>query len=210
LVDWYFPNAQLLESRERRFYFRRELALPSGIPLNLHGRPGVPRPWRNRQDDDNNSMDQSTVQIREAEARDGPAIHELYRQLVQPVALDIEVNVNPDRIEQIRSDPYNFLWVLETENGVVGTAFVTLCLDPMHNRQPYAVLENFVIDERCRTKGYGALLMRYAVDFCYRADCSKIMLQSHSSRLQAHAFFETKGFSTANKKAFVKYRRDMK
>ena len=150
------------------------------------------------------------LQIREAGARDAVAILRLYRQLVRPVAPDVEVDVHADRLEQIRSDPHNFLWVLESEDRVIGTAFVTLCLDPMHNQQPYAVLENFVIDERYRTKGYGALLMRYAVDFCYRADCSKIMLQSHSSRSQAHAFFEAQGFSAANKKAFVKYRRDMK
>jgi N-acetylglutamate synthase-like GNAT family acetyltransferase len=154
-------------------------------------------------------MIQPTVHIREAEARDAPAIHELYRQLVRPVAPDVEVDVRADRIEQIRRDPHNFLWVLESEEGVVGSAFVTLCLDPMHNRQPYAVLDNFIVDERCRTKGYGAQLMRFAVDFCCRADCSKIMLQSHSSRSQAHAFFEAQGFSAAHKKAFVKYRRDM-
>jgi N-acetylglutamate synthase-like GNAT family acetyltransferase len=155
-------------------------------------------------------MDQATTQIREAEARDTSAIRELYRQLVRPVAPDVAVDVRADRIEQIRSDPHNFLWVLEAEDGVVGTAFVTLCLDPMYHQQPYAVLENFVIDERCRGKGYGPELMRYAVDFCYRTDCSKIMLQSHSSRSQAHAFFEAQGFSAEKKKAFVKYRRDMK
>jgi N-acetylglutamate synthase-like GNAT family acetyltransferase len=149
------------------------------------------------------------LQIREAEARDAIPINALYRQLVRPVAPDLEVDVRADRVEQIRSDPHNFLWVLETEEGVIGTAFITLCLDPMHNRQPYAVLENFVIDERCRAKGYGAQLMAYVVDFCYRADCSKIMVQSHRSRPQAHAFFEAQGFSAANKKAFVKYRRDM-
>jgi N-acetylglutamate synthase-like GNAT family acetyltransferase len=155
-------------------------------------------------------MTRPALQIREAEARDSSAIRELYRQLVRPVAPDVAVDVRADRIEQIRSDPHNFLWVLESEEGVVGTAFVTLCLDPMHNRQPYAVLENFVIDERCRAKGYGAQLMRYAVDFCYRADCSKIMLQSHSSRSQAHTFFEAQGFSATNKRGFVKYRRDIK
>ncbi|HXM01896.1 MAG TPA: GNAT family N-acetyltransferase [Chthoniobacterales bacterium] len=155
-------------------------------------------------------MKQPDFRFREAEGSDAPAIHELYRQLVRPVAPNVEVDVRADRLEQIRSDPHNFVWVLETDDGVVGTAFVTLCLDPMHNGQPYAVLENFVIDERCRAKGYGAQLMRYAVDFCYRADCSKIMLQSHGSRSQAHAFFEAQGFSATNKKAFVKYRSQMK
>lgn len=155
-------------------------------------------------------MSRAGLKVREAQGTDAPAIHELYRQLIRPVAPDVKVDVRADRLEQIRSDPHNFVWVLETDDSVVGTAFVTLCLDPMHNRQPYAVLENFVIDERCRAKGYGAQLMRYAVEFCYRADCSKIMLQSHGSRSQAHAFFEAQGFSATNKKAFVKYRRDMK
>jgi N-acetylglutamate synthase-like GNAT family acetyltransferase len=158
----------------------------------------------------NTPMSRPGLQIREADSRDAAAILELYRQLVRPVAPDVEVDVRADRLEQIRGDPHNFVWVLETDDGVVGTAFVTLCLDPMHNGQPYAVLENFIIDERCRAKGYGAQLMGHAVDFCYRADCSKIMLQSHGSRSQAHAFFEAQGFSAMNKKAFVKYRRDMK
>ena len=155
-------------------------------------------------------MKQPDFRIRDAQGSDAPPIHELYRQLVRPVAPDVVVDVRADRLEQIQSDSHNFLWVLETDDGVVGTAFVTLCLDPMHNRQPYAVLENFVIDERCRAKGYGAQLMRYAVDFCYRADCSKIMLQSHGSRSEAHAFFEAQGFSATNKKAFVRYRSQMK
>jgi GNAT superfamily N-acetyltransferase len=152
---------------------------------------------------------ETSLRVRQAESRDAPSILELYRQLVRPVAPDVEVDVRGDRIEEIRTDPHNFLWVLECDQGVVGTALVTLCLDPMHGSQPYAVLENFVIDERHRTKGYGARLMRYAVDFCYHADCSKIMLQSHGERLQAHAFFEAQGFSAKNKKGFVKYRSQM-
>jgi GNAT superfamily N-acetyltransferase len=150
-----------------------------------------------------------TLEIRQADTGDTAAVLELYRQLVRPVAPDVEVDVRAERIEEIRADLHNFLWVLEAEDGVIGTAFLTLCLDPMHGRQPYAVLENFVIDENHRGSGYGAELMRYAVDFCYRADCSKIMLQSHGKRVDAHAFFEAQGFSASSKKGFVKYRSQM-
>src|SRR5260370_16948254 len=146
------------------------------------------------------------INIREAESRDAPAILELYRQLVRSVAPDLAIDVRPDRIEQVRRDQHNFLWVIESDQEVLGTVFVSLCLDPMYSQQPYAVLENFVIHEHHRTKGYGALLMRHAEDFCYRADCSKIMLQSHGSRLQAHGFFETQGFSASNKKTLLTYR----
>lgn len=150
------------------------------------------------------------LQIREAENGDSAAVLELYRQLIRPVAPGVEVDVRGERIEEIRADPHNFLWVLQVKEDVVGTAFLTLCLDPMHGRQPYGVLENFIVHENHRGRGYGAALMRYVEDFCYRADCSKIMLQSHGSRLPAHQFFETQGFSAANKKAFVRYRSQMK
>jgi GNAT superfamily N-acetyltransferase len=156
-----------------------------------------------------NLTNDRTLEIREADTGDTAAVLELYRQLVRPVAPDIEVNVRAERIEEIRADSQNFLWVLVAKDGVIGTAFLTLCLDPMHGRQPYAVLENFIIDENHRGRGYGAELMRYAVDFCYRADCSKIMLQSHGSRAEAHAFFEAQGFSASNKRGFVKYRSQM-
>jgi GNAT superfamily N-acetyltransferase len=154
-------------------------------------------------------INETSLRIRQAESRDAPSILELYRQLVRPVAPDVEIDVRGDRIEEIRADPHNFLWVLEAKDDVIGTAFLTLCLDPMHGRQPYAVLENFVIDENHRGRGYGAELMRYAVNFCYRADCSKIMLQSHGKRVEAHAFFEAQGFSASNKRGFVKYRSQM-
>jgi hypothetical protein len=79
-------------------------------------------------------MKQPDFRIREAEGSDAPAIHELYRQLVRPVAPNVEVDVRADRLEQIRSDPHNFVWVLETDDGVVGTAFVTLLSGPNAQR----------------------------------------------------------------------------
>jgi GNAT superfamily N-acetyltransferase len=80
----------------------------------------------------------------------------------------------------------------------------------MHRDQPYAILENFVIDERQRSKGFGAGLMRYVEHFCLRADCPKIMLLSNSKRLAAHCFFEKQGFSAEVKKEFVKYRSQLR
>ena len=123
-------------------------------------------------------MNEPAPRIREAQAKDAPAIHELYRQLVRPVAPEVQVDVRAERIEQIKGDPHNSLWVLESEAGVVGTAFVTLCLDPMHNRQPYAVLENFVIDERYRSSGHGARLMRHVSGFLL----SGRLLENHAAK----------------------------
>lgn len=145
------------------------------------------------------------IQIRQAEAKDISAISKLYRQLVHPVAPDTPIDVKEDRILEIHANPTNFLFVLEASDKVYGTAFLTLCLDPMYRSQPYAILENFVIDEHQQGKGYGTILMRYLEKFCHQLDCSKIMLLSNSKRSEAHVFFEKQGFSSKHKKGFVKY-----
>jgi N-acetylglutamate synthase-like GNAT family acetyltransferase len=150
------------------------------------------------------------IQIRQAEAKDVSAISLLYHQLVHPVAPEVKVDLRQDRIEQIRVDPQNFLFVLETNDRICGTAFVTLCPDPMHGHQPYALLEHFVIDESKQGKGYGSTLAQYVEDFCLQANCSKIMLLSNSKRSEAHSFFEKQGFSPVLKKGFVKYRSQLR
>ena len=53
--------------------------------------------------------------IREAEAKDVSALSGLYRQLVSTVAPNSTIDVREDRIEEIRADPHNFLFVLENK-----------------------------------------------------------------------------------------------
>jgi len=144
--------------------------------------------------------------IRQAEAKDVSALSDLYRQFVSSVAPDTAIDVREDRIDEIRADPHNFLFVLEINDRICGTALLTLCLDPLYRYQPYAILENFVIDEGQQGKSYGKMLMRCVEHFCVEADCSKIMLLSNSIRSEAHGFFEKQGFSSNLKKGFVKYR----
>ncbi len=58
----------------------------------------------------------TVTRIRQADSGDTAAVLELYRQLVRPVAPDVEVDVRAERIEEIRADLHNFLWVLEAED----------------------------------------------------------------------------------------------
>jgi hypothetical protein len=60
-------------------------------------------------------------------------------------------------------------------------------LDPLYRYQPYALLENFVIDEAQQGKEFGTVLVRYVERFCIETDCSKMMLLSNSLRSEAQA-----------------------
>jgi N-acetylglutamate synthase-like GNAT family acetyltransferase len=144
--------------------------------------------------------------VREAEGDDAFAVARLYRQLVSANAPDKNVDVLKERLAEIHSDAHNFLWVLERSGHVIGTAFLTLCLDPMHGRQPFALMENVVIDQSEQGRGYGATLLNHIERFCEQADCTKIMLLSDSKRESSHVFFQSRGFSGESERGFVKYR----
>jgi N-acetylglutamate synthase-like GNAT family acetyltransferase len=147
------------------------------------------------------------MQIREATPDDANAIERLYRVLVPG---DHAIRVTPERLAEIASDAHNYLLVVDEMGEVCGTAFLTLCLDPMYRSLPYAVIENIVIDEAKRNRGYGAVLMKRVESLCWENGCTKIMFLSSIHRSAAHRFFASLDFRDDQKKAFVKYRSDHK
>ncbi|HEX2952380.1 MAG TPA: GNAT family N-acetyltransferase [Bacillota bacterium] len=139
--------------------------------------------------------------IREAEAIDREALQGLYQSL----APEAPVKVTPERIEEIKDDPHNFLWVFEENGVVIGTVFLTLALNAMFGSLPFGVIENVVVDSAHRGQGVGSRLIDHAVAFCKEQKCVKVMLMSSIHRKEAHAFYERKGFDGSAKKGFVLY-----
>ena len=144
--------------------------------------------------------------VRPARPTDSYRIAELYAQLVE----NPTVNVLPERIARISDDPNTGLFVCERNGLVEGTALVSLCADVMFGFQPFAVVENVVINQAHRGTGLGAALLQHVEAFCLSKDCSKIMLLSASQREEAHRFFEREGFAGSSKRGFVKYRRQFR
>jgi N-acetylglutamate synthase-like GNAT family acetyltransferase len=146
------------------------------------------------------------ITIRHALPEDAVRIAVLYAQLVG----DSEIAVLPERIAEVLKDEKTGLFV-SIFNGVVnGTVLVSLCSDVMFKFQPFAVVENVVVDSVCRGQGIGAALLSHIEGFCLAHDCSKIMLLSSACRKDAHLFFERSGFVGSSKRGFVKYRRSFK
>lgn len=142
------------------------------------------------------------ISIREAQPADAGRISALYLQLVNNPA----VTVLPERLAELREDAKTALFVAEEGGDVRATALVSLCADAMFGRQPFAVVENVVVDAQCRSRGIGTRLFTHIEAFCLARDCSKIMLMSSLHRQDAHRFFERSGFIGSTKRGFVKYR----
>ncbi|MGD6962200.1 GNAT family N-acetyltransferase [Fictibacillus phosphorivorans] len=140
--------------------------------------------------------------IREAEKRDKDELFELYRMLVPKSK---KMNVREEQIEVIKNAPYNFLFVYEDDEGLLGTLTLNICLQALHGFRPYGVIENIIVHEYFRGRNIGRKLLQHAEDYCRSMDCHRIMLLSSIKPDRAHQFFEREGFDGSVSKGFKKY-----
>lgn len=139
--------------------------------------------------------------IRQAEPKDRATLEELYRILMPD---DDRIQVVEERIEQIRGDANNFIFVCERDGRVLGTALLHLCLDPMYGFRPFAVIENVIVDPYSQAGGVGRELLTHIEQCCREANCTEILIMSSLHRTEAHSFFEKLGFQQVAK-GFKKY-----
>ena len=139
--------------------------------------------------------------IREATVADRSSVQRLYEILCPGEPISVRI----DRIEQLRQDSNNYLFVADENGTVVGTAFLTLCLDPMFGSQPFGVVENVVVDETVRGRGIGRQLFEHLERVCKERNCSKIMLLSNAKRTRGHTFFRGLGYDDTVSRGFKKY-----
>lgn len=142
------------------------------------------------------------MRVRRAEPGDAPAIQALYEALVPG---DENITVEPAQLSRLQRDPDNQLLVVVTASAVCGTAFLTICRDPMYGDQPYGVVENVIVLAPARRLGAGRALMAEVERVARAARCTKVMLLSSATRTDAHVFFARLGYDGARKRGFVKY-----
>lgn len=140
--------------------------------------------------------------VRLASGLDATAVSALYLELTGNAA----VQVLPGRLDMLASHPDHALLVAEAAGAVCGTAHLMFCLDAMFGEQPYALVENVVVEAAMRGQAVGAALMREIDARCLARGVSKIMLLSSAVRADAHRFFARHGYDGDRKHGFVKYR----
>ncbi|MFC4565994.1 GNAT family N-acetyltransferase [Nocardiopsis mangrovi] len=96
---------------------------------------------------------------------------------------------------RMEGDPDRTVVVAERRGQIIGTLDLIVVANLTHDAQPWAVVDNVVVDAGCRRRGIGRALMDDAVDRAARAGCYKIELLSHESRGSAHEFYRALGFS---------------
>lgn len=100
---------------------------------------------------------------------------------------------------EIDADPAHLLVCLdETGGSTVGTLQLTVLPSLGRRGTRRAQLESVHVDENRRGRGYGALLVGWAVDEARRRGCGLVQLTSDASRADAHRFYERLGFTATH------------
>ena len=140
--------------------------------------------------------------IREADPKDSSVIEKLYKKLAPH---SINLKVLPERVEQIRKDYNNFLFVYEEDHAIKGSVFITFCLDPGYGFRPYTIVEYVIVGEGYRGKGIGEKLLKHVEKVSIGRESTRIVLLSSVARTEAHKFFTKNGYDGTISKGFKKY-----
>lgn len=141
------------------------------------------------------------IKFRKALRNDAKAIEQLYKSFVE----NPQIRVTEESVASIENDCSNLLIVGEIGNSIIATAFLVICRDVMFENQPFALVENIVVDMKFRGQGFGRKLMDYLKSESKSHKCTKVMLLSSSARQESHEFFESCGYRGDLKKGFVNY-----
>ena len=141
------------------------------------------------------------MEFRRLTENDLPSLLALYEQL-QPD--DEALSLEDSKIvwQEIENNP-NIHYYGAVDNGrVVSTCYAVYIPNLTRNNKGVCYIENVVTDKDYRKQGLASKVIDMAVSYAKEKGCYKVILQSGIARVNAHRFYEKKGFDGNSKKAF--------
>lgn len=114
------------------------------------------------------------------------AINRLIAQLSTSSHTFTEAELN-----SLIASPQSHLYALEYDEKIIG--MVTLCIYQCPTGRK-AWIEDVVVDQNHRGKGYGKLMVRKAMEECQSRGNVTLMLTSRPSRIVANQLYQSLGF----------------
>ena len=125
-------------------------------------------------------------ELKEAVPSYVPAINALLKQLSSsPLLCTVET------LQAIVASEASHLFILECEGEPVGMLTVGEYLAPTGRKM---WIEDVVVDEACRGRSFGAMLVKHAIEFASSLGAGTLMLTSRPSRVAANALYRSCGF----------------
>lgn len=94
-------------------------------------------------------------------------------------------------LEQIRNNPNHNIYVLIHKSDIVGTGSVLIEQKMIHNIACVAHIEDVIIDEKFKGKGFGKILVDFLIHEAQKHQCYKVILNCEDD---VKKFYEKCGF----------------
>jgi len=130
------------------------------------------------------------IRIRAAKPEDGPALAPLSAQLGYPDPAEAIAG----RLRGILRRWDHAVFVAEDESGRL-LGWIHIFIRPLLILVPHAEVGGLVVDEQCRGEGVGQALLKAAESWARSLRLEQVLIRSRESRVQAHAFYETRGYT---------------
>ncbi len=98
---------------------------------------------------------------------------------------------NQAELQEVVDSKDIFLFIGTENDEIVGTISLVVYKIPTGNK---AWIEDVIVDETARGKGYGRKLMLHAIEFAKSRGISKINLTSNPTRIAANKMYQQLGF----------------
>jgi GNAT superfamily N-acetyltransferase len=142
------------------------------------------------------------VEIRELKINELESLLELYKYLH-----DQDEILDPKVASVVWLDICNtatqYCWGAFNGDKLVGSCMLAVVPNLTRGGRPYAVIENVVVHSAYRRKGIGGMVLKHALDIAWKLGCYKVMLLTGRTDEAVYKFYESVGFNSVDKTAFV-------
>lgn len=103
-----------------------------------------------------------------------------------------------DAFREVAASAHDSLFVAERDGAVVGTYQITLIPGIIARGRKRAKLESVHVSRAMRGQGIGAAMIAHAIGQARAGGAHMVELSSNKSRLDAHRFYRTLGFTQSH------------
>jgi ribosomal protein S18 acetylase RimI-like enzyme len=135
------------------------------------------------------------MNIREAAIKDNEAICRLLASLfAQEAEFEPDFATQSQGVEKILSDPEKGrFFVIEDSGRIVGCVSLLFLVSTALGGKA-ALLEDLVLAEHARGRGWGSELLDYAIRYAAREGCKRITVLTDKENAAAQSLYRKKGF----------------
>ena len=98
--------------------------------------------------------------------------------------------------DKIRKNRNQIILNAFDKNKLIGTLLAVICEELYGNCNPFAVIEDFIVDKSYRRQGVGRALMEKAEEILRTRKCNNVLLITERNRKDANGFYQSLGFPT--------------